>query len=81
MPGFIATNITKNSLGTSPELVKSSQNNKGLSPEKFARLALKAIYQRKGNVYIGGFKEGLAMILKRISPGIFDFFIKNQKVT
>jgi short-subunit dehydrogenase len=81
MPGFIATNITKNSLGTSPELVKSSQNNKGLSPEKFARLALKAIYQRKGNVYIGGFKEGLAMILKRISPAIFDFFIKNQKVT
>lgn len=81
MPGFIATNITKNSLGTSPELVKSSQNNLGLSPEKFARQALKAIYQRKGNVYIGGFKEGLAMILKRISPAIFDFFIKNQKVT
>jgi short-subunit dehydrogenase len=81
MPGFIATNITKNSLGTSPELVKSSQNNLGLSPEKFARLALKAIYQRKGNVYIGGFKEGLAMVLKRISPRIFDFFIKNQKVT
>jgi short-subunit dehydrogenase len=81
MPGFIATNITKNSLGTSPELVKSSQNNLGLSPEKFARLALEAIYQRKGNVYIGGFKEGLAMILKRISPAIFDFFIKNQKVT
>jgi short-subunit dehydrogenase len=81
MPGFIATNITKNSLGTTPELIRTSQNNKGLSPEKFAVKALNAIYRRKGNVYIGGFKEGAAMIIKRISPALFDYFIKNQKVT
>lgn len=81
MPGFIATNITKNSLGTTPELVRTSQNNRGLSPEKFAVQALDAIYRRKGNVYIGGFKEWAAMIIKRISPTIFDYFIKNQKVT
>lgn len=81
MPGFIATNITINAVGSSAEIAKNSQNNLGLSAEDFAQQALKAIYNRKGNVYIGGFKEKAAMILKRLSPTIFDMFIKNQKVT
>jgi short-subunit dehydrogenase len=81
MPGFIATNITKNAVGSSEEIAKNSQNNLGLSPEDFAQQALKAIYGREGNVYIGGFKEKSAMLLKRFSPAIFDMFIKNQKVT
>lgn len=81
MPGFIATNITKNAVGSTEAIAATSQNNAGLTPEAFAQQALKAIYQRKGNVYIGGFKERLAMIVKRISPVIFDQIIKNQKVT
>jgi short-subunit dehydrogenase len=81
MPGFIATNITINAVGSSAEIAKNSQNNLGLSAEDFAQQALKAISERKGNVYIGGFKEKAAMILKRLSPVIFDMFIKNQKVT
>lgn len=81
MPGFIATNITINAVGSSAEIAANSQNNSGLSPEQFAEQALKAIYNRKGNVYIGGFKERFAMIVKRISPAIFDLLIKNQKVT
>lgn len=81
MPGFIATNITKNAVGSTEEISKNSQNNLGLSPEVFAEKALTAIYQRKGNVYIGGMKERAAMLLKRLSPSLFDYFIKNQKVT
>ncbi len=81
MPGFIATNITKNAVGSTEEISKNSQNNSGLTAEEFAQQALKAIYDRKGNVYIGGFKEKVAMLLKRLSPAIFDMFIKNQKVT
>lgn len=81
MPGFIATNISKNAVGSTELIAATSQNNLGLSPEEFAQKALKAIYQREGNVYIGGFKERFAMILKRISPSIFDYFIKDQKVT
>jgi dehydrogenase/reductase SDR family protein 7B len=81
MPGFIATNISQNAVGTTDEIAKNSQNNLGLSPEDFAQQALKAIYQRRGNVYIGGFKERFALLLKRVSPKIFDMIIKNQKVT
>jgi dehydrogenase/reductase SDR family member 7B len=81
LPGFIATNITKNAVGSTEEISKNSQNNLGLSPEAFATQALSAIYQRRGNVYIGGFKERFAMFLKRLSPSVFDYFIKNRKVT
>lgn len=81
MPGFIATNITKNAVGSNEEIAKNSQNNSGLSPEDFVKQAIVAIYQRKGNVYIGGFKERAAMLLKRLSPSLFDRFIVKQKVT
>lgn len=81
MPGFIATNITKNAIGSTEEIAKNSQNNLGLSPEDFAKQAIVAIYQRRGNVYIGGFKERAAMLLKRLSPSLFDKFIVKQKVT
>lgn len=81
MPGFIATNITKNAVGSTEEIAKNSQNNLGLSPEDFAKQAIVAIYQRRGNVYIGGFKERAAMLLKRLSPSLFDKFIVKQKVT
>jgi dehydrogenase/reductase SDR family member 7B len=80
LPGFIATNITINAVGSTAEIAKNSQNNDGLSPEAFAEQALSAIYQRRGNVYIGGFKERFAMFLKRLSPSLFDYFIKNRKV-
>ncbi len=81
MPGFIATNIAKNAVGTTEEISKNSQNNLGLTPEAFSKKAIEAIYQRKGNVYIGGFKERAAMLLKRLSPSLFDIFIVKQKVT
>ena len=81
MPGFIATNITKNAIGSTEEIAKNSQNNLGLTPDDFAKKAIQAIYERKGNVYIGGFKERAAMLLKRFSPSLFDRFIVKQKVT
>lgn len=81
MPGFIATNITKNAVGSNEQISQSSQNNLGMSSSEFAQKAMEAIYQRKHRVYIGGIKEQFAMLLKRISPNLFDRFIKNQKVT
>ncbi|NBU36506.1 MAG: SDR family oxidoreductase [Bacteroidetes bacterium] len=81
LPGFIATNIAKNALGASDEITKNSQNSLGLTPDLFAQKALSAISQRKGNIYIGGMKEKIAMLLKRLSPSLFDSFIKNKKVT
>jgi dehydrogenase/reductase SDR family member 7B len=80
MPGFVATNITKNAIGSTQKLINNNENQNGLTPENFANQAIKAIINRKQNVYIGGFKEKVAMILKRISPKLFDFFIKDKKV-
>jgi dehydrogenase/reductase SDR family member 7B len=81
MPGFIATNITKNAVGSTEQISQSSQNNLGMSTSEFAQKAVEAIYLRKHRVYIGGIKEQIAMLLKRISPNLFDRFIINQKVT
>ena len=81
LPGFIATNITKNAVGSNEEISKNSQNNLGMTADALAQIAIRAIFKRKGNVYIGGMKERAAMLLKRLSPRLFDFFIKNQKVT
>ena len=81
LPGFIATNITKNAVGSNEEISKNSQNNLGMTADALAKIAVKAIFERKGNVYIGGMKERAAMLLKRLSPRLFDLFIKNQKVT
>ncbi|WP_373548391.1 SDR family NAD(P)-dependent oxidoreductase [Haliscomenobacter sp.] len=81
LAGFIATNIAKNAVGITEEVLKKSRNALGMQADVFAQKALKAIRQRQKNVYIGGVKEQLAMLLKRLTPGLFDRFIKNQKVT
>jgi len=81
LPGFIATQITRNALGATPDLIRESQNNQGMSAARFAEKALDAIQRRKGNVYIGGFREWLAMVVKRLSPALFDLLIVHQKVT
>ena len=78
MPGFIATNIVKNAV--SKEFNPNNQNAKGMTPDVFAQKALNAIYNKQKNVYIGGIKEQFAMVLKRLSPKIFDWFIKDIKV-
>lgn len=80
LPGFINTNIAKNAVGVSNEILKNSQNNLGLTPDFFSKKALDAIFKRKKNIYIGGFKEKAAMFLKRLSPSLFDKLIIKQKV-
>ncbi|GAA3509936.1 SDR family NAD(P)-dependent oxidoreductase [Aquimarina addita] len=81
LPGFIATNIVKNAIGTTYKITHNSQNNLGLQPDVFAKKALASIHKRKAYVYIGGYKEKMAMLLKRLSPSLFDKIIVNQKVT
>ncbi len=78
MPGFIATNIVKNAVSNA--YIANNQNDLGMKPDVFAEKAYQAILQRKNNAYIGGMKERAALFLKRLSPDLFDWFIKNQKV-
>ena len=80
-PGFIATNITRNAVGSTEEIIETSQNNKGMKPDEFAMRATYAIQRKAKQKYIGGFKEGFAMWFKKMAPRLFDKFIKHQKVT
>jgi dehydrogenase/reductase SDR family member 7B len=79
MPGFINTNIVKNAVSLT--FNPNNQNAAGMSPDVFAEKALKAIAQRKKDVFIGGFKEQFGMIVKRISPYLFDKMIIKMEVT
>jgi dehydrogenase/reductase SDR family member 7B len=81
IPGYIATNITKNAVGSTEDIIANSENNKGLTPEEFAIKAIQAIEKRRKNIYIGGFLEGFAIWFKKLAPNLFDKFIKNRKVT
>ncbi|MDZ7877111.1 MAG: SDR family NAD(P)-dependent oxidoreductase [Saprospiraceae bacterium] len=78
MPGFINTNIVKNAVSLT--FNSNNQNAAGMSPEVFAEKALKAIAQRKKNVFIGGIKEQFGMVMKRISPYLFDKMIIKMEV-
>lgn len=80
MPGFVATNIAKNAIGSTKTIINQSENASGMQAEAFAAQAIKAMFLRKKNVIIGGQKEKFAVLLKRLFPTIFDWFIKNKKV-
>jgi short-subunit dehydrogenase len=82
-PGFINTNISKNALtgnGTPQQKMDTATAN-GIKPERFAKLMLKAIEQRKEEVYISGAKEKLGVYVKRLFPKIFSKMIQKMNVT
>tara|TARA_R110002074_G_scaffold193443_2_gene359277 strand:+ start:1189 stop:1983 length:795 start_codon:yes stop_codon:yes gene_type:complete len=82
-PGFINTNISKNALtgnGTPQQKMDAATAN-GIQPERFSKLMLKAIEQRKEEVYISGAKEKLGVYVKRFFPKIFSKMIKKMSVT
>lgn len=82
-PGFINTNISKNALtgnGTPQQKMDTATAN-GIQPERFAKLMLKAIEQRKEEVYISGAKEKLGVYVKRLFPKIFSKMIQKMSVT
>ncbi|WP_456378749.1 SDR family oxidoreductase, partial [Lutibacter sp.] len=61
-PGFVQTNVSLNALtgdGTPQNKMNKATKN-GLTSEKFVKLLLKAVKNKKQEVYIGGFKEKLA---------------------
>ncbi|MDX2069735.1 MAG: hypothetical protein SFV55_15005 [Haliscomenobacter sp.] len=60
-------------------MLKTSRNAQGMQADVFAQKALKAIQQRQKNVYIGGAKEQLAMLLKRLTPAFLTASSKIRK--
>jgi len=81
-PGFVQTNVSINALtgdGTPQNKMDIATKN-GLTTEKFAELLIKAIQKEKQEVYIGGFKEKLAVFVKRFFPKILSKMIRKLAV-
>ena len=82
-PGFINTNVSKNALtgnGT-PQGKMDAATGNGISPERCAKLMLKAIKSKKEEVCIAGAKEKLGVYLKRFFPKLLSILIRKMRVT
>jgi short-subunit dehydrogenase len=82
-PGFVNTNVSLNALtgdGTPQEKMDTATQN-GIQPEKFAKLMVKAIKNKKEEVYIAGAKEKLAVFVKRLYPKLLSKMIRKLSVT
>jgi short-subunit dehydrogenase len=81
-PGWINTNLSIQALlgDGSPQNKKDDTHEQGMHPDKFAKKMIRAIENKKREVYIGGFKEVLAIYLDRYLPGLFAKIVRNAKV-
>jgi len=82
-PGFVNTDVSINALTAKGEKqgTKDKATANGLSPEFFAKKAIKAIYRRKQEVVIGGFLEVLAVYVKRFFPLLLSRMVRKVDVT
>lgn len=74
-PGFVNTSISKNVLigNVSPQGKLEIAAGNGMSSKRFAVLMIKAIKNRRGEVYLSGMKEKFGMYLKRFFQNYFLF--------
>ena len=81
-PGWINTNLSIAALmgDGSPQNRKDETHKTGMHPDKFARKMLRAVENKKQEVYIGGAKEVLAIYLKRFVPTLFSKIIRNTNI-
>jgi dehydrogenase/reductase SDR family protein 7B len=82
-PGFVNTDISKNALtgNGSPQGKLDKATGNGMSPKRFAILMIKAIENRKEEVYISGVKEKLGVYVKRFFPRLFSKLVRKIPVT
>ncbi|UOQ53662.1 SDR family oxidoreductase [Hymenobacter cellulosivorans] len=80
-PGFVRTGVSINALTAdgSPQQTMDAATEQGLAPEKLAHKAIRAIAQRREEVYIGG-RETLGVYLKRLAPGLFSRILRKAQV-
>ena len=82
-PGFVNTDVSVNALTAdgSKQGTKDKATAGGLSPDLFARKAIRAISRQKREVVIGGFLEVFAVYIKRFFPGLHARMIRKAAVT
>ena len=77
-PGFVQTNVSINALtgDGSPQNKMDHATKNGLTPEYFVKKLINAVEAEKEEVYIGGFKEKLAVFTKRFFPKLLSKMIR-----
>ena len=82
-PGFVNTDVSINALTAKGKKqgTKDKATANGLSPDFFAKKAVKAIYRRKQEIVIGGFLEVLAVYVKRFFPLLLSRMVRKVDVT
>ncbi|MEZ4713235.1 MAG: SDR family oxidoreductase [Caldilineaceae bacterium] len=81
-PGYVRTNLSLHALtgaGQAHGKLDPTQE-KGIAPAVLAEKILAAVEQGKDEVLIGG-KEVLAVYLKRLWPGLYNWFIRRREIT
>lgn len=81
-PGWVKTNIALHALtgDGQPLNQQDFKNGNGIDPRICAVKIIKAIEQKKEEVYIGGLKEVFAVYLKRFFPKIFSRVVRKAVV-
>jgi len=82
-PGFVNTGVSINALTAKGEKqgTKDKATANGLSPEKFAKKAVKSINREKQEVVIGGPLEVIAVYAKRFFPLLLARMVRKVPVT
>lgn len=83
LPGFIRTNVSANALTAdgSPQGTMDAAQAAGMSAEECARIVAKGILRGKNEIFVGGFRERLALYVSRYAPGLFARIIRRARVT
>lgn len=81
-PGFVRTNVAKNSLDKegNPINKQSPMIEQGLDPKQVAKDIVDAALAGKEEILLAGFKERMAVWVKRFFPGFFSKIISNARL-
>jgi dehydrogenase/reductase SDR family protein 7B len=83
IPGFVRTEISPHPLRRDETLEgeMDRRQEKGMSPERCARLIVRAIEARKRRFVVAfGIKGWLAIVLKKLMPGLFDWIASSARL-
>jgi short-subunit dehydrogenase len=81
-PGFVRTNVAKNSFDKNGKPINKDNPliANGLDPLYVAQATLDAIQSNKEEIIVAGFKEKMAVLIRRFAPGIYSRFISRSKL-
>lgn len=83
MPGFVRTNVSINARvadGKRQGKMDTAQE-QGMSPGECARQAIDGLLAGKNEIYIGSFREKLAVVVNKLFPNLFARIIRKARVT